>query len=87
MKNYVDLTGKSLNAVTKFFEDALETKSGVSFKCGDDYYNVIRFANGDYILSELTLDKRGYVKDATTVNTYDTMDTVSYAVWYIANQS
>ena len=87
MVNYVDLTGKSLNAVNKFFEDALATKSGVSFKCGKDYYNVIRLVKGDYILSELTLNKSGYVKDATTVNTYDTMDMVSYAVWYIANQS
>lgn len=86
MKNYVDLTGKSLDAINKFFEDALATKSGVSFKCGDAYYNVIRLVKGDYILSELTLNRSGYVKDATTVNTYDTMDMVSYAVWYIANQ-
>jgi len=87
MKNYVDLTRKSLNEVNKFFENELATKSGVSFKCGDDYYNVIRLSKGDYILSELTLNRSGYVKDATTVNTYDTMDTVSYAVWYIANKS
>lgn len=87
MVKYEDLTGKSLDAVNKFFDDSLATKSGVSFKCGDDYYNVIRLVKGDYILSELTLNKSGYVKDATTVNTYDTLDMVSYAVWYIANQS
>lgn len=68
MVRYEVLTNKTYEEIEKFFKDALAEKKGVSFKCGLEYYNVIRF-DEKYILSKLTLTKGGYVKDATSITT------------------
>lgn len=76
MVEYDELTKKNDNEINKFFMDAFSTRKGVSFKCGDIYYNVIRLNRGDYLLSELEVDRGGYVVDATTVLSFETLSGV-----------
>ena len=76
MVEYDELTKKNYDEINKFFMDAFSIRKGVSFKCGDTYYNVIRLNRGDYLLSELEVDRGGYVVDATTVLSFETLSGV-----------
>lgn len=84
MMKYEDITGKSLDAVNKFFKDALATKSGVSFKCGDTYYNVSKFSS-EYLVTELVLDRGGYVKEMYDKEQYFCFKDLVDGIYTLAN--
>lgn len=85
MVEYKELTGKGRDYINKFFMDEFNVRKGTSFKCGDDYYNVIHLENGDYLISELELDLYGYVVDATSLLRFRTLNCVCKCVFDIAN--
>lgn len=86
MVKYEVLTGKNYSEILCFFKNTFEDHRGVSFKCGDDYYNVSTFEGNVFMISKLKLDRGGYMKDADCVITFTgTVDNVSTYIFGLAN--
>lgn len=86
MVKYEVLTGKNYSEILHFFKNVFEGHKGVSFKCGNDYYNVSTFEGNMFIISKLELDRCGYMKAADCVLTFTgTVDNVSTYIFGLAN--
>jgi len=62
MIKYEDITRKSRADIDRFLTNAFLIHKGISFRCGDTYYNVSKFSS-EYLVTELVLDHSGHVKE------------------------